>query len=226
MNMVDDVTGRRLGLLAPEETTQAAMQVLWQWIRHYGIPQALYVDLKNVFITDREPTLEEQLAGQKPLTAFGKACQKLGIELIPAYSPQAKGRVERHHGVDQDRLVKELGLRDIRTLEAANGFLAKSYWKQINAKFSVLPSQPQDFHRPVPKALACARSFAGKRVAWSTTTGRCGMTAAAYRSCRTMPVCPGPRRKCWCANYWMEPCNSGIETRSCDSKRSRRPLPS
>ena len=54
MNMVDDATSRRLGLLAPEETTQAAMQVLWQWIRHYGIPQALYVDLKNVFITDRE----------------------------------------------------------------------------------------------------------------------------------------------------------------------------
>jgi hypothetical protein len=159
MNMVDDATSRRLGLLAPEETTQAAMQVLWQWIRQYGIPQALYVDLKNVFITDREPTLEEQLAGQKPLTAFGRACQKLGIELIPAYSPQAKGRVERHHGVDQDRLVKELGLREIRTLEAANGFLAKSYWKQINAKFSVLPSQPQDFHRPVPKALDLREIF-------------------------------------------------------------------
>jgi hypothetical protein len=61
--------------------------------------------------------------------------------------------------VDQDRLVKELGLRDIRTLEAANGFLAKSYWKQINAKFSVLPSQPQDFHRPVPKALALREIF-------------------------------------------------------------------
>lgn len=159
MNMVDDATSRRLGLLAPEETTQAAMQVLWQWIRQYGIPQALYVDRKNVFITDREPTVKEQLAGQKPLTAFGQACQKLGIELIPAYSPQAKGRVERHHGVDQDRLVKEFRLRDIRTLEAANGFLAKSYWKQINAKFSVLPSQPQDFHRPVPKALDLREIF-------------------------------------------------------------------
>lgn len=159
MNMVDDATNRRLGLLTPQETTEAALQILWKWIQQYGIPQALYVDLKNVFITDREPTLEEQLAGQKPLTAFGKVCDKLGIAIIPAYSPQAKGRVERHHGIDQDRLIKELRLRDIGTLKAANGFLAKTYWKQMNAKFSVPPSQPHDFHRPVPKTLDLREIF-------------------------------------------------------------------
>jgi len=61
-------------------------------------------------VVDREPTLEEQLQGKEPMTAFGKACEKLGIEIITAYSPQAKGRVECRHGVFQDRFVKELRL--------------------------------------------------------------------------------------------------------------------
>ena len=110
MNMVDDATGRRFGLLFEQETTEAAMRTLWGWIGRYGVPQALYVDSKTVFRTDREPTLEEQLKGEKPLTAFGQACRKLGIELIYAGSPQAKGRVERSHGTDQDRLIKEFEL--------------------------------------------------------------------------------------------------------------------
>jgi len=80
------------------------------WIERYGIPKALYVDFKNVYITTREPTIEEQLRGECPLTQFGKACKKLGIEILGARSPQAKGRVERSNGVHQDRLVKELQL--------------------------------------------------------------------------------------------------------------------
>ena len=80
MNMVDDATGRRFGLLFEQETTEAAMRTLWGWIGRYGVPQALYVDCKTVFRTDREPTREEQLKGEKPLTAFGQACRKLGIE--------------------------------------------------------------------------------------------------------------------------------------------------
>ena len=91
MNMVDDATGRTLALMGHEETTVAAMQVLWAWVNKYGIPQTLYVDWKNVYLTKREPTLEEQLKGELPLTHFGKACQKLGIEILPASSPQAKG---------------------------------------------------------------------------------------------------------------------------------------
>jgi hypothetical protein len=159
LNMVDDATSQRWGLLAPEETTAAAMQVLWQWIERYGIPRALYVDLKNVYLTDRQPTVEEQLAGEPALTAFGKACQKLGIVIQPAYSPQAKGRVERNHGTDQDRLVKELHLRKIRTVPEANAFLKKTYWKQINTKFSVPAAQPQDFHRPLPEGLDLGTVF-------------------------------------------------------------------
>lgn len=152
MDMVDDATGITLALMSPEETTKAAMEVLWAWIEKYGIPHALYVDHKNVYITDREPTLEEQLSGEQPLTQFGKACEKLGIEIIPAGSPQAKGRVERKHGVYQDRLVKELRLAGIRDAQSTNEFLA-GYVESLNAKFAVEPCSPADFHSPVPEGL-------------------------------------------------------------------------
>jgi len=159
MNMVDDATGRRFGLLFERETTEAAMRTLWGWIRRYGVPQALYVDSKTVFRTHRQPSLEEQLKGEKPLTAFGQACRKLGIELIYAGSPQAKGRVERSHGTDQDRLIKEFQLEAIEDLPSANRFLQQRYWKQINQKFAVAPVDPQDQHRPAPAPHTLAEIF-------------------------------------------------------------------
>jgi len=152
MGMVDDATGRTVALMSEEETTRAAMEVLWAWVEKYGIPKALYVDWKNVYITQREPTLEEQLAGELPLTQFGKACQKLGIEILPANSPQAKGRVERKHGVYQDRWVKELRLAGIRDIEGANQFLC-GFAESLNTKFAVEPRSSADFHRPVPQGM-------------------------------------------------------------------------
>ena len=91
---------------------------------HNGTPQALYCDRKNAFVITREPTdaeLSESLT--EPKSHFEKACKKLGIEVIPANSPQGKGRGERNHGLDQDRLVKELRLAGISTIEEANRFL-------------------------------------------------------------------------------------------------------
>lgn len=152
MDMVDDATGRTLSLMSEEETTVAAMRVLWAWVEKYGIPKALYVDWKNVYVTQREPTLEEQLSGELPLTQFGRACKKLGIEILPANSPQAKGRVERKHGVYQDRLVKELRLAGIRDIEGANQFL-RGFTESLNAKFAVEPRSSADFHRPVPQDM-------------------------------------------------------------------------
>jgi hypothetical protein len=95
MDMADDATSRTVALMGEQETTGLAMKTLWLWCERHGIPRALYVDRKNVFVTDREPTLEEQLGGEEALTEFGKVCKKLGIEIITANSPQAKGRVER-----------------------------------------------------------------------------------------------------------------------------------
>jgi hypothetical protein len=83
---------------------------------------------------------------------FGRACEKLGIEVIAANSPQAKGRVERNHGLDQDRLVKELRLAGISTMEQANMFLVKTYLPNINKKFSRLPACKDDAHVPVADA--------------------------------------------------------------------------
>jgi len=153
MDMVDDATGTKLGLLCDQETTPAAMSSLRLWIERHGIPLALYTDRRTVYITGREPTLEEQLADESPLTAFGKSCKKLGIEIIAAHSPQAKGRVERANGVFQDRFVKELALRGIKSMEEANGFLMNGYLDELNEKFAVDPVSPLDYHRPVPAGL-------------------------------------------------------------------------
>jgi transposase len=152
MDMVDDATGNTQALLSEEETTAAAMEVLWAWVERYGIPKALYVDWKNVYVTQREPTMEEQLAGELPLTRFGRACQKLGIEILPANSPQAKGRVERKHGVYQDRWVKELRLAGIRDVEGANQSL-RGFTESLNVRFAVEPRSSADFHRPVPQDM-------------------------------------------------------------------------
>ena len=158
MDMVDDATGKTLALLSEGETIVAVMKVLWAWVERYGIPKAIYVDWKNIYIAKREPTLEEQLAGELPLTQFGRACQKLGVEIITASSPQAKGRVERKHGVYQDRWVKELRLAGIKDIERANQSLS-GFIEKLNARFAVEPRSPADFHRPVLQGMNLKHVF-------------------------------------------------------------------
>ena len=118
MNFVDDATGLALCRFSDEETTWAAADLLQAWVRQHGVPKALYCDWKNVY--QRQPTSREALEGIKPETQFGRMCAKLGIGIIAASSPQAKGRVERHHGTHQDRLIKKMRLRGIVDYEAAN----------------------------------------------------------------------------------------------------------
>ncbi|MGH9387967.1 MAG: ISNCY family transposase, partial [Vicinamibacterales bacterium] len=118
MNLVDDATGRTLARLGDAETIWAAADVLRRWIEAYGVPLALYTDWKNVYV--RVPNAEEQATGAVPLTQFGRMCASLGIQIIAASSPQAKGRVERNHGTHQDRLVKKLRRLGIADATAAN----------------------------------------------------------------------------------------------------------
>jgi hypothetical protein len=137
ITMIDDATNIRYGQFFEEETTVGAMTVLSYWIRKYGIPQALYCDHKNAFVLTREATEVELLQGiTKPNSHFGNACEKLGEAVIPASSPQAKGRVERNHGLDQDQLVKELRLAGISTIAEVNRFLEERYLPKMNGKFS------------------------------------------------------------------------------------------
>ena len=146
MNMVDDATSTTQSLFAAEETSFAAMELLWQWIERYGIPRALYTDRKNVYVVDEQTRQRAADSGQEALTQFGRACQQLGIKIIKAYSPEAKGRVERSHGTYQDRLVKELRLAGTETIPAANELLP-DFCRQLNQKFAVAPRATADYHR-------------------------------------------------------------------------------
>jgi hypothetical protein len=97
--------------------------------------------------------LEEQLEGKEPMTAFGEACKKLGIEIITAYSPQAKGRVERRHGVFQDRFVKELRLQGISDIDLANDVLEGGFLEDLNRRFTVPAIDPLDAHVKIHKRV-------------------------------------------------------------------------
>ena len=157
MNMVDDATSTVEAYLSEGETIWAAARVLRQWIEKHGVPLALYTDWKNVYV--REPTEKELLHGKVPVTQFGRMCQKLDIRIIAASSPQAKGRVERGNGTHQDRLIKKMGRKKIRTHEAANEFLQNEYLADHNQRFAREPALPQDYHRRSPKSRELEQVF-------------------------------------------------------------------
>jgi len=153
MTMIDDATNTRISRFFEQETAEAGMSVFSLWITDYGIPQTLYCDKKNAFVLTREPTDAELLAGvTEAKSHFGRACDKLGVQVTAANSPQAKGRVERNHGIDQDRLVKELRRAGTSTIEHANAFLEKTYLPKMNKKFSRPASSSDDAHVPVGNA--------------------------------------------------------------------------
>jgi len=151
MNMVDDATGTTLSLMTESESLEGAMRLLWRWIERYGIPVALYTDRHTIYRAFRQPTLQEDLAGEEPLSSFGRACKKLGIAILTAHSPQAKGRVERKHGVFQDRFLKELALQGATTIAQANLLLQDGFVEDLNRRFAVPPADPVDAHRPLAK---------------------------------------------------------------------------
>jgi hypothetical protein len=155
MTLVDDATGRTLARRGAQETIWAAVDVLRRWIEAHGVPLALYTDWKNVYV--REPNAEEQATGARPLTQFGRMCAVLGIQIIAASSPQAKGRVERNHGTHQDRLVKKLRRLGIADDAAANAFLETTYLPDHNARFAQAPTSADDFHRRTPNRVTLDR---------------------------------------------------------------------
>jgi transposase len=157
IDLADDATNTTLAQLGEQETIWAAADALRAWIERWGVPLALYVDWKNLY--QRPATPRERLRGEEPITQFGRMCQKLGIELIAANSPQAKGRIERIHGTHQDRLVKKLRRKDIRTHEAANVYLEREYLPEHNRRFARTAARPEDYHRRAPRAAELDRIF-------------------------------------------------------------------
>lgn len=145
INMVDDATGRTLSMIFEGETTKGVLETLRKWIQNYGVPKAVYVDLKNVYVGLLDEYGQINSSGQ---CVFADVCENLGIQIIKAYSPQAKGRVERNHGVYQDRLVKEIILNNLKTHDQVNAFLENEFIPDINKRFAKQPASSKDSHRP------------------------------------------------------------------------------
>jgi hypothetical protein len=160
MVMVDDATGRMKLFMASQETTHAALVVLRKWVESFGVPEAIYADRRTVYWSPtalEHPHLRDR---REVHSEWGRvAVGNLGIELIPAYSPQAKGRVERHNGLLQDRLVKELRLRGIDTIQGANAML-DAFAEEIFERFGAEPADPRDAHRVFAPADHEARELA------------------------------------------------------------------
>src|SRR5260221_1706804 len=127
------------------------MDCLGRYARRHGLPRALYVDKDSIYtVNNREATGAEILAGREPQTQFARAAAELGIEIILANSPQAKGRVERVHGAHQDRLVKLMRLAWIATIQHAHAYLEDHSWASYNVKFPVAAAELAGLTPPAP----------------------------------------------------------------------------
>lgn len=170
VEFVDDATGRAYGRFYAEETTEAVMDCLARYAARHGLPRSLYVDKDSIYVVNnRGPTGAEVLERREPVTQFGRAMGELGIGLVVANSPQAKGRVERVHGTHQDRLVKLLRLEKVATMAAANDYLERRYWSDYNAKFAVAAAKAADLHRKPPRGPDLAEVLCVKE---ARTVGR------------------------------------------------------
>ena len=154
IGLADDATN----LAAPDcrfdnhETIFGYFNLFYGTFSRYGLPLSIYADRHTIFQAFREPTLEEQLEHKKPETQVSRALRELGITLIPAGSPQAKGRIERLWGTFQDRLVSELRLANATTKEQANEIL-KKFIPQYNKRFTKKPADPIKAWRPIPNNI-------------------------------------------------------------------------
>jgi len=147
---IDDATSRILyGEFVEEEDTPTLMRTTGTYLRRWGRPVAFYVDKDSIYTVNQPASIEEQLRDADPITQFTRAMGELGIEVILAHSPQAKGRVERGFETHQDRLVKELRLAGISTKEDANRFLRHVYIPKHNRRYAVDPADPVDVHKPL-----------------------------------------------------------------------------
>ena len=177
MAAMDDATGKLLAArFFPFEGSSGYLWLLKTVVKCYGVPGAMYHDRHGALHrNDSHWTLEEQLAGRQEPTQVGLALEALGIRSIPALSPQAKGRIERLFGILQDRLIAELRLEGIKTLEGANRFL-KRFLLRFNRRFSVSPRESQKAWREVPRQLDLDRiiSFRYRSVVGNDNSVRIG----------------------------------------------------
>jgi transposase len=162
MGYIDDATGKVFGRFYDYEGTIPAMDSFRCYIKKSGLPMSVYLDKHTTYKSTAKATIQDELNNTQPLSEFERALKELGVEVIHANSPQAKGRIERLFGTLQDRLVKEMRLRGIRTIEEANAFL-EAYLPVYNRRFSVCPKGRDNLHRSLVKgtnldAILCIKT--------------------------------------------------------------------
>lgn len=150
MAYIDDAAGGVYARFYDHEGTYPAMDSFWRYIEQYGIPQSVYLDRHTTYKSTAKPTIEEELLGKEPQSQFERALSELSVKVVHAGSPQAKGRIERSFRTFQDRLVKEMRLQGIKSIEDANRFLDNGYLTEHSEKFCVEPAKEADLHRPNP----------------------------------------------------------------------------
>lgn len=167
VRLIDDATSRSWGRFVWHDGTRENMGVLWEYVERNGRMVDVYTDRDSMFtVAPRTGESEAERREADRLTQIGRALRELGIGWIAAYSPQAKGRIERSFGTDQDRLIKELRLAKVKTMRAANHFLEREYWPEWNERFARPVQGVVDMHRPLTPQLdlASALSHVEQRV--------------------------------------------------------------
>ena len=155
INMIDDATSKWFARFVASDSTLENMNHLERYVNKHGRPLAYYADRASHFHPTPKTKRDQSRAGKDqvelPPTQIGRALQELGIAWIPAYSPQAKGRVERGFLTAQDRLVKGMRVAGVTTLEQANQYLESEFLPWVNRTLAVAPASPDDAHRALEK---------------------------------------------------------------------------
>ena len=152
MGYIDDATGIPFGRFYTHEGTNPAMDSLKRYIKRYGIPQSVYLDNHTTYKSPKKQSIEDELKNEIALSQFERAADELGIRVIHADSPQAKGRVERVFRTFQDRLIKDLRLEGINTIDGANEYL-RYFLPKYAKRFAVKARNAGDLHRPIPDGM-------------------------------------------------------------------------
>jgi transposase len=153
VRMIGDATSWSWGRFVERDATSYNMAVLWEYLEKNGRMLEVYTDRDSMFaVSPRKESAAERIQADR-LTQMGRALRELGIGWIAAYSPQAKGRIERSFFTDQDRLIKLLRLAKISTLAGANAFLETEYWPEWNARFARPVNEFPNQHRPLSEHL-------------------------------------------------------------------------
>jgi transposase len=190
LHATDDATGTVLGMLfRPHEDAIGYLRLLDMVLRRHGIPAAVYQDRHSaLYRNDNHWSHEEELAGVRFPTHVGRVLQELTVETIPAFSAQAKGRIERQGGTFQDRLIAELALAGITDIDEANEWLEKTFLPRFNPRFAKRPEQPGSAFRKISAAQRYLLvSFAYEATVANDNTVRLGGLV--------IDIPPGPNRR-------------------------------